>query len=542
MSKKNLVYIVAVMVSALLGLVFLQFYWINLTIQINREQFGQNVKDVLRSVAMRIDQYEALSVARRDVVGDRKVDDYFALDFDSTGTARWEETQEFTITQTISSERLAQEGMAYEVEERAEITTYGVATRVKAAGTPVEGAGLRLEIEDAYVGTDSVTSYRRGINPSLAIKIRQKINVAMAIVQGMLNNEQENRIEDRIPASMLDSLIALEIKAHGITLDYGYGLLDQRRPNENFIFTNAPHRRESLVKSEFYTVLFQNDIYGSENILFIDFPEERSYIFGKVIAVLMASSVFMFLIIGASAFAVYTIIKQKKISEITKDFISNMTHELKTPISTVSLACEALMDPEIRQLPSSARYLTMIKEENGRLAMQVEKVLQIARLDKGDFKLKITSVNLHQVIEKTVRNILIQIEERNGRIDTFLEAENPMVEGDEVHITNIVNNLLDNANKYSPESPEITIRTLNDNKGVKLFVSDKGQGISNEMLNKIFDKFYRVPTGNVHNVKGFGLGLSYVKTMMEAHQGTIHVKSELNKGSTFIINLPYKHG
>ncbi|MBT33341.1 MAG: hypothetical protein CMO01_27075 [Thalassobius sp.] len=258
---------------------------------------------------------------------------------------------------------------------------------------------------------------------------------------------------------------------------------------------------------------------------------------------LLASSVvFISLIIYGFAFAIYTILKQKKISEITNDFISNMTHELKTPISTVSLACEALMDPDIRALPNqSTRYLGIIKEENERLSTQVEKVLQIARLDRGDFKLNIEKINLHEAIQQAIKNIHLQIETRDGEIITNLNAKQPVIEADQVHLINIINNLLDNANKYSFEKPTITINTKDIEGGIQLTIRDKGQGIAKEMLNKIFDKFYRVPTGNLHDVKGFGLGLSYVKTMVNAHGGEISVKSELKKGSSFTIILPHKH-
>jgi two-component system, OmpR family, phosphate regulon sensor histidine kinase PhoR len=187
------------------------------------------------------------------------------------------------------------------------------------------------------------------------------------------------------------------------------------------------------------------------------------------------------------------------------------------------------------------RYLNIIKEENSRLGRQIEKVLQIAILDKNDFKLKIETLDLHSVIDKVVQNIAIQIENRQGILETIFNATNSQIEADEVHLTNIIFNLLDNANKYSPQNPDILLTTENLKDGVVLTIADKGLGIAKDTINKIFDRFYRVPTGNIHNVKGFGLGLSYVKSMVDAHNGQISVKSELNKGTTFTIFLPYKH-
>jgi two-component system phosphate regulon sensor histidine kinase PhoR len=189
----------------------------------------------------------------------------------------------------------------------------------------------------------------------------------------------------------------------------------------------------------------------------------------------------------------------------------------------------------------SARYLGIIQEENKRLADQVEKVLQIARMEKGDFQLNIKTVDVHEIIEAAVKNIAIQIETREGRITTDLQATETVIQADKVHLANMVSNLLDNANKYSPETPQISVRTFNGQGGIMIEISDKGKGISKEMLDKVFDKFFRVPTGDLHDVKGFGLGLSYVKNMVEAHQGQVTAKSELGKGSTFQIFLPYQH-
>ena len=221
------------------------------------------------------------------------------------------------------------------------------------------------------------------------------------------------------------------------------------------------------------------------------------------------------------------------------DFINNMTHEFKTPISTVALACEALQDEDVKKNETFVkRYISIIQAENKRLGMQVEKVLQMATLDKKDFKLKLEKLDVHEVIDRALGNINIQIEKRQGVIKKQLLADTKEVIADEVHLTNIIYNLLDNANKYSPEKPEISITTKNYNGGIIVQISDKGIGMSKEVLNRIFEKFYREPTGNLHDVKGFGLGLTYVKTMLDALGGTIGVKSDIAKGSTFEIYLP----
>ena len=218
-----------------------------------------------------------------------------------------------------------------------------------------------------------------------------------------------------------------------------------------------------------------------------------------------------------------------------------MTHEFKTPIATISLAREILQDASIQQNPEKTnRYLGVIADESKRLSSQVENVLQAAKLDRKDVKLNFKSLDIHSIIEKVIRNSAVQVENRGGKIFTDLKANQTIIEGDQVHITSIISNLIDNANKYSPKIPRIEVQTQNTSNGIAIKFIDEGQGIPKKVVSKIFDKFYRVPTGNVHNVKGFGLGLSYVKSMVEAHHGTISVESEMGKGSIFTIKLPFK--
>jgi len=222
------------------------------------------------------------------------------------------------------------------------------------------------------------------------------------------------------------------------------------------------------------------------------------------------------------------------------DFVNNMTHEFKTPIATISLASEMLLKPGINEMPEKTKkYASIIYDENSRLKNQVEQVLQIAVLDKGNFKLRKKEINLNELIEFATENFEMQIKQRNGKITTNLAASMSTFFADPDHITNIINNLMDNANKYTPETPEITISTRNSEKGIIMTVKDNGIGISSENQKHIFKKFFRVHTGNIHDVKGFGLGLYYVKTIVEAHGGSVTLQSELKKGTQFEIYFPY---
>lgn len=223
------------------------------------------------------------------------------------------------------------------------------------------------------------------------------------------------------------------------------------------------------------------------------------------------------------------------------DFINNMTHEFKTPIATISLAADSIASPKvITDEGKINRFVGIIRQENKRMLQQVEKVLQMALIDKKDFQLKISEVDMHELIRQAVDHLSLQVQQREGNIDVRLEADTAIIEGDHTHLSNVIHNLLDNANKYSSGSPEIMISTVNSNEGILVHVEDKGIGMTKEDQKHIFDKFYRVHTGNLHDVKGFGLGLSYVKAITSAHQGYIDVKSEPGKGSKFSIYLPLR--
>jgi two-component system phosphate regulon sensor histidine kinase PhoR len=348
----------------------------------------------------------------------------------------------------------------------------------------------------------------------------------------------QKAILDRMDTTLVRQLVKNHLLERGITENFELGLLKDDgfvmpigKVNDSFL----------LVQNGVQAKLFPNDILGKDNFLYIYFPEKNYHVVRQVWLPISSSLLFIGVIIFCFIYAIKVIIRQKALSDIKNDFINNMTHEFKTPLATVSLAVEALQDPELSSHDKfRARYLGIIKDENKRLVSQVENVLQAAALDKKDFNLKIEKVNLAELLESNVDQMSLQLENRDGKISFVNKLKDPVIEGDAFHITHIFNNLLDNANKYSPEKPIIKIEAKEDGDQVIVTIQDQGMGITKESQRKIFDKFYRVPTGNRHDVKGFGLGLSYVKTMLEAHKGDIHVQSELGKGSTFTINLPKK--
>ena len=254
---------------------------------------------------------------------------------------------------------------------------------------------------------------------------------------------------------------------------------------------------------------------------------------------LAITSIIIILIVAIFTYAISIILRQKKLSVMRNDFINNMTHELKTPISTIHISSDVLLRTDIHKDPERIkRYAKIIKAENNRLEGQVEKVLQLAKLEKGEIQLNKSIINIHTVIKNIAETFEISIQDRKGKLHFELNAQHVEIEADPIHITNVIATILDNANKYSPAEPEISINTLCDHDNVIVSIQDNGKGIKSEDLKHVFEKFYRVPTGNIHDVKGFGLGLFYVKSILKSHNGNITATSEPNIGSTFTITLP----
>lgn len=346
-------------------------------------------------------------------------------------------------------------------------------------------------------------------------------------------------IEQRITPALVDSMLKEELLRRGITIPYQYAVLSQ---NNEFPLIKPALYTEELQQSDFRTALYPNDIISKPYFLSIYFPQKDAFIYESMWGVLATSLAFILLLMGCFSFAVVTLVRQKKLSDMKTDFINNMTHEFKTPISTISLASEALRDPIVRTDDNRiTRFVNAIYEENRRLGTQVERVLQAAVIDRGDIQLNRTPVHLHNIMQQALCTVALQIESRGGSIACQFEADDDLIHADKIHLTNIIINLLDNANKYSPNNPLIAISTRNSSNGVIVSVEDRGMGMSREAQKRIFEKFYRVSTGNLHDVKGFGLGLSYVKAMVEAHGGNICVWSEVKKGSRFDLYFPHEN-
>ena len=280
-------------------------------------------------------------------------------------------------------------------------------------------------------------------------------------------------------------------------------------------------------------------------VLFVVVPNIKGLVLKSLIWQIIVSILFTIIILAAFTLTVRTMLRQKKMAEIKNDFINNMTHEFKTPIATISLAVDAMRNDKVIQDPNKMAYFNdIIKEENQRMNRQVETILKASQLEKQEVDLNLKPLHVHEVIKDVVDNFTLQLADKNGMVELDLEAQTDLIDADEIHFSNLVNNLVDNAVKYAKENtpPVIKLSTQSNGKHFTMRIEDNGIGMNRDTVKRIFEKFYRAHTGNVHNVKGFGLGLSYVKTMVEAHDGDIRAESTLGKGSTFTIDLPLKKG
>ncbi|MCY1721417.1 HAMP domain-containing sensor histidine kinase [Prolixibacteraceae bacterium Z1-6] len=349
---------------------------------------------------------------------------------------------------------------------------------------------------------------------------------------------EDRPIKERIDSARLNFFLANAMAETDIDLEYKFAIKNSSLANETIILGDeeyTPGKRE-----EFSRLLFPNDYNGSKpNYLNIYFPHRRAYLIKQTGLTIIPTIILTGLLIGIFAYALLVIFRQKKLSNIKNDFINNMTHELKTPISTISLASQMLQDGSIANTPATIAHVSkVISQESKRLSFQVEKVLQMAVFNEGRLKLKLREFDINRMVRTVTTNFELRVNNKNGSLKTEILAENAIVKGDEVHITNVIFNLLDNAMKYSNDTPEIKVTTENRKNQIVISVQDNGIGISKEHHAQIFDRFYRVPTGNVHDVKGFGLGLSYVKKIVDLHSGTIKVESAVNKGTKFKIYFP----
>ena len=518
--KKNTIWIVVTLMAiALVGLSWFQLYWMNNVIQLSRERFEKDALASMYQVAQRLERNEMVAVAANSFAffeskssfdHDTAVVkyNYELIEIEDSSKSHLE----FKTNSNNNVKIVIRTDSSQEIHEFVNDTSFSLA---------------EVQVIASVGDNDAVVEKTKG-------RLQNKQKVFTKVIEEMMYHEV--RQPQRVHPDIIDSLLTVEFKNHGIHLQFEFGIYDNQDKDFRIIKTT---NKEKLVESTLRASLFPNDILGNPLSLMVNFPQENQYLFNKVWASLLISVVFILMIIGTFSYVVYKIIHQKKVSDLKNDFINNMTHEFKTPIATVSLATEALQEEKVySSRKTMLRYVGVIRQESERLGSQVEKVLQLASMEKDNLSLNMHSTSLNLLVESAVERAKFQVEEKNGSLKIELLTEDVDVMADETHFSNAIFNLLDNAIKYSHEAPEISIVPSMISNKVVISVKDKGIGLSKDQQQHIFDKFYRVPTGNLHDVKGFGLGLNYVSYIVKAHMGEIKVESQPNKGSNFKIILP----
>jgi two-component system phosphate regulon sensor histidine kinase PhoR len=419
----------------------------------------------------------------------------------------------------------------------------GVSTEQKVLARDVR------EIRDLFQkqGVNIPTNDSDRISIQLNQKVLQQIFKKAKFINEMMLEAFKDNIyqspQKRINPLFLDSVIRMELANEDLPKEYEFAVVNEFESIVDFAAKPKSYNKDLKLNKTSRINLFPSNSLDENLYLYLSFPKKNAYIIKEMKASFIVTILLVVLIIIALVFMFKTILEQKKLSEIKSDFISNMTHEFKTPISTISLACEALNDKDMVQSTDQGTFIPfvkMIQQENKRLELLVESILQSAVIDKGEIKPNIEKLNVKEIIDNLILNAQFRIQSLNGSINFKCDGDSFDLLADRIHTTNLVANLIDNAIKYSKEIPEIDIMLVRNTKSFTLSVKDKGIGIKKEYLPKIFDKLYRIPTGNLHNVKGFGLGLSYVKSICEEYGWNIEVTSQIGEGTTFIVNFNTK--
>jgi two-component system phosphate regulon sensor histidine kinase PhoR len=531
MKKSVILTIILLMSIALIGLTSFQLYWINNAIELNKKAFKKNVITSLNQVVSGLERREVARMAYSKITSFFNISDQkYRFFYGEKGN------------QVNGERRIYIGNDSLRINEQVEIfpspppPPKRELERAKSEEKQAEHEQRRLshEVRQVIIDEDGDT-LTDNIHEN-SERIYKKSQLVSVVMEELIASDE--LMHDRINMDELDSILYETLLSQGIEIEYEFAVFNSK--TDSLFSKKNIFDLEKLKRSELKAALFPNDIFNNSSFLVVNFPSQTTFLYKQIWSTLLASALFLIIIIGCFAYSIYIIFRQKKLSEVKNDFINNMTHELKTPIATVSLAVEALNEKEMRGNETTLlRYLGIIKEENNRLFNQVEKVLQSAQLDKEKLILKMESFSIHELITNAVEKSMITIESKEGKLNLDLAATNDQIFGDRHHLTNVLHNLIDNAIKYSQDTPKLLISTKNLPNGIEMEVQDKGIGMTKDTLKRIFDKFYRVSTGDRHDVKGFGLGLSYVKAIIEQHGGEIKVDSELGKGSSFKIYLPH---
>lgn len=554
MKKSSFRFIVVVMTLALTGLIFLQTYWIMHDFDIKSKQFDRSVMLAMNSMVEKIEEKENMKIVVRNFMtsGDSSqqmqlVDDSLrnllsAVLNDPQTTSNLPQSTDqnhaniefkrvedeisqriFDYRQRARNRKPTEEGVVYNLDSSIDIR--------------IERDFEQKEVIDLQLSDDSplMDSIEQITKQRMRSRLR-KLNTMMQKLTFQIVDPSRD-VFDRITREELDSIVRVELKNRDLDIEFSYGISKGKPGNWKYLSSNADS--VMLKYSDYKLMLFPNDVFKSNEMLSISFRDRLNYLLDGIWVMMLFSLAFTGIIIWGFTYTIKVILRQKKLADIKNDFINNMTHEFKTPIATIALANESMRNPRI--FTSSEKmefYNNIIRDENQRMLRQVETVLQMAQIDKGELKYNLELCDLNELVENAISSMQLTVEQRNGVITFNKMKETPLVKGDPNHLSNVFINILDNANKYTIENPVIAVSSYAVPGGYCVEIADNGIGMSKDVVKRIFDNFYRATSGNIHDVKGFGLGLSYVKAIVDDHGGAIQVSSEPGKGSNFKVILP----
>jgi len=517
MSKKFILGLTIAMAIALVGLTYIQTIWILNATKLKQDQFDQLVRQAMDDVIQKLEKEEDKSLFNRynfrdisrnfpphlrpnnkylnskrnnNLIGEEQAFDNFSIRFNLSGDYSFRTYKHDSLVLDVKGS-----------------TSLGLTEHTD----PLSGAFSALQQE-----------WRT-----------QMQNEQKAFLKSLV---EDIPIENRLNKILLDNYLFTALEDKGIRLSHEFAIINSK---SDVVYQTESYNPDKAA-DVYQKMLFPKDKHAKANFIRLQFQDKPNYLMESM-ELVIPSAAFTLIMILLSIVTLITIVRQKRLDQIKNDFINNMTHEFKTPISTISLASQMLKDGSVTKTPRTLQHISgVIQDESKRLSFQVEKILQMAIFEKGKSGLKLKKVDANEIIHNVTNNFRIKVENKQGKIIERLEAKTSNIIVDEVHFTNVIYNLLDNAVKYRMGAPVLYVKTWNKNNGIVISVKDNGMGISKDNLKRIFEKFYRVPTGNVHNVKGFGLGLAYVKKIIEDHGGQISVESEANVGTKFDIFLPLK--
>jgi two-component system, OmpR family, phosphate regulon sensor histidine kinase PhoR len=542
MNKSKFVGLIIMMLLSIFGIIWVQIIWIRNAISIRNETFNHAVIVNLNNAAQTIESSRKMSFFDNFLFSDpllfgnttNSLSSYLSIESYSSGSGN-------NLSISIENQSAYGNSLTGEITTfNQSVSIFGDTSTVSDSVTlvvtePDESRHLSIVKRGEEMSANSREVFLRQNEFLEWVKDRSQDlqNLSGQMISEIYRWEKTLELENK----EIEYTLKQTLSFAGINTPFEYAIIKDGTVEDG---TFKKSEKKDFLKSNYMVRLFPDNILRRDLVLSVVFPERTNYVLGSMLWLFGGSLSFSLFILATFALSLYLIIRQKKVSKMKSDFINNMTHEFKTPIATISLAADTISNPKIIKDEDRIRhFIGMIKKENSRMNKKVETILQIASLDKKEMDFSFENASIHTIIEHSIESIDLQIQQRDGKITVFLNAEEAIIYCDSEHLSNIVNNLLDNAIKYSPEPPKITVKTENCEKGILLYVEDEGVGMSKAVQSKIFERFYRQSSGNVHDVKGFGLGLNYTRAIIEAHKGTINVSSEPGKGSLFEIFLPF---